>query len=188
MARPRSDDKRNAILDAAVRVIMKQGLSAPTAEIAREAGVASGTLFTYFDTKADLLNTLYLELKGEMATSALEGIPTKAKIRDQFLHMWTNWTRWAVHHPERRRALSQLGVSEEITPATRTASHQTMATIGALLQQAYSRGPLRDAPMGFVVAIMNSMAEATMDYMISDPSRADRHSKAGFEALWRVIG
>jgi len=35
---------------------------------------------------------------------------------------------------------------------------------------------------------MNSMAEATMDYMVSDPSRADHHSKAGFEALWRVIG
>jgi len=34
MARPRSDDKRNAIMDATVRVIMKQGLSAPTAEIA----------------------------------------------------------------------------------------------------------------------------------------------------------
>ncbi|MFX5718343.1 TetR/AcrR family transcriptional regulator, partial [Acinetobacter baumannii] len=41
MARPRSEDKRNAILAAAIRVIITQGLSAPTALIAHEAGVSN---------------------------------------------------------------------------------------------------------------------------------------------------
>jgi AcrR family transcriptional regulator len=45
MARPRSEDKRNAILEAATRVIVTQGLSAPTALIAEQAGVANGSLF-----------------------------------------------------------------------------------------------------------------------------------------------
>ena len=56
MARPKSDDKRDAILAAATRVIAAQGLSAPTAAIAKEAGVSNGSLFTYFETKADLLS------------------------------------------------------------------------------------------------------------------------------------
>jgi AcrR family transcriptional regulator len=43
-------------MTAATRVIAAQGLSAPTAVIAREAGVANGSLFTYFETKADLIN------------------------------------------------------------------------------------------------------------------------------------
>lgn len=58
MARPKSDEKRNAILLAATRVIVKQGLSAPTAGIAKKAGVPNGSLFTYFETKADLFNRL----------------------------------------------------------------------------------------------------------------------------------
>jgi hypothetical protein len=41
MARPRSEDKRNAILDAAIQVIAVEGVSAPTAKIAKMAGVAA---------------------------------------------------------------------------------------------------------------------------------------------------
>src|ERR1700722_13174654 len=59
MARPRSEDKRKALMAAATRVIVAQGLSAPTAVVAREAGVSNGSLFTYFDTKAELFNQLY---------------------------------------------------------------------------------------------------------------------------------
>jgi AcrR family transcriptional regulator len=69
VARPRSDEKRADILAAAGRVIGDFGPSAPTARIAKEAGVAEGTIFIYFDTKDELLNELYLELKetGEAA-------------------------------------------------------------------------------------------------------------------------
>src|ERR1700723_2195976 len=116
MSRPKSDEKRNAILEAATRVIVTQGLSAPTAGIAKEAGVANGSLFTYFETKKDLFNALYLELKDEVASAAMKGLPGDADIRKQFFHVWKNWTNWAIAYPEKRRALAQLGVSDEITP------------------------------------------------------------------------
>jgi AcrR family transcriptional regulator len=55
MARPLSEDKRTAILEAATEVVATLGLSAPTAKIAKGAGVAEGTLFTYFANKDELL-------------------------------------------------------------------------------------------------------------------------------------
>ena len=55
------------------------------------------------------------------------------------------------------------------------------------MERCRANGPMRDAPMGFVAAIMSSLAEATMDYMIQDPANAKKHCKAGFDALWRVI-
>ncbi len=58
MARPRSKDRRNAILSAATSVIACQGLGAATATIAKEAAVSNGSLFLYFDTKATLFNEL----------------------------------------------------------------------------------------------------------------------------------
>jgi AcrR family transcriptional regulator len=187
MARPRSEDKRDAIMAAAIRVIASQGLSAPTALIAKEAGVSNGSLFTYFETKADLLNRLYLELKNGMAAAALEGLPAGAELRKQFFHVWSNWVAWAVSNPEKRRALAQLGVSDEITPASRAAGHKAMADIADLMERGRAHGPMRKAPLAFVAAIMNSLAEATMDFMVQDPTNADKHSKVGFEALWRVI-
>jgi AcrR family transcriptional regulator len=187
VARSRSDDKRSAIIEAAIRVIASQGLGAPTAKIAKEAGVSNGSLFTYFETKTDLFNQLYLELKAGMAFAALEGLPAEAELRDQFFHLWSNWMAWAVSNPEKRRALAQLGVSDEITEATRAAGHKTMASIGGLLERCHANGSMREAPMAFMAAIMNSLAEATMDYMVQDPTHADKHCKIGFDALWRIL-
>jgi AcrR family transcriptional regulator len=172
---------------AATRVIVTQGLSAPTATIAREAGVSNGSLFTYFDTKADLFNHLYLELKGGMAAAALERLPADAELREELFHVWSNWMRWAVANPEKRRALAQLGVSDEITSASRAAGNKTMAGIVELMERSRAHGPSCDAPLAFVAAIMNSLAETTMDFMIQDPRHAKKHCKVGFEALWRVV-
>ena len=47
---------RRKILEAALRVFSRKGFNgATTSEIAREAGVAEGTIFRYFETKKDLL-------------------------------------------------------------------------------------------------------------------------------------
>src|SRR5258707_10194731 len=80
MARSKSPEKRNTILQAAVREIAEAGLGAPTAKIARRAGLAAGTLFTYFANKEKLLNELYLELKIEVYRSVDTNFPRKANL------------------------------------------------------------------------------------------------------------
>jgi AcrR family transcriptional regulator len=188
VARPKSDDKRSAIIAAATRVIVKRGLSASTADIAKEAGVANGSLFTYFATKAELFSQLYLELKLGMAAASLKGVAVDAPLRERFAQMWSNWTDWAMAEPDKRRALALLGVSADISPETREAAHQAMAHVAALMERARANGPMRDAPLGLVAAIMNAMAEATMDFMAQDPKNADAHCDVGFNALWRMLG
>lgn len=187
MSRPRSHEKRNAILEAATRIIVTQGLSAPTAGIAKEAGIANGSLFTYFETKTDLFNQLYLELKAEMATAALKDLRSGLEPREQLFHIWQRWMAWAVSCPEKRRALAQLDVSDEITPKTRAAGHKTMADVAELLKDIRSRGPMRKTPMGFVVAIMNSIAEATIAMMAQDAAHGRKRCNEGFDALWRAV-
>jgi AcrR family transcriptional regulator len=186
MPRPRSDEKRSAILQAATRVIVMQGLSAPTMVIAKEAGVANGSLFTYFATKTDLFNQLYLELKMEMATGAMN-VPADAEVREQFFQLWKRWMNWAVANPDKRRALAHLSVSDEITPETRAAGHKIMAAVADLLERARAHGPMEKVSKGFLVALMNSVAEATMDFMTQDPANAKKHSREGFDAFWRML-
>ena len=185
MSRPKSDEKRTAILEAAIRVIVKQGLSAPTMDIAKESGVANGSLFTYFETKTDLFNQLFLELKMELANSGAMDLPADAEVRDQFFHLWKKWMNWAISNPDKRRALAQLSVSDEITPETRAAGHKMMAHIPELLDRARAHGPMHRVPMGFLVALMNSVAEATMDFMTLDPCQRQETQQSG---LRRFLG
>jgi AcrR family transcriptional regulator len=187
MPRPRSDDKRAAIMSAATRVVAADGLGAATATIAREAGVSNGSLFTYFDTKADLLNRLYLELKTDMGTAALSGSPSDGDVREQMFNMWSRWLRWATAYPEKRRALAQLEVSDEITSLTHEAASRAVTGIAVLLERFRENGPMRDAPLAFVVALASALAEATIDFIIRDPANADAHARTGFDALWRMI-
>lgn len=174
-------------MDAATRVIVAAGLSGPTAAIAREAGISNGSLFTYFATKTDLFNQLYLELKKDMVAVALEGLPKDGDLRKQALHVWSNWVNWATANPDKRRAVALLGVSDEITPETRAAAHKAAAGLAELIERLRANGPLRNSSMAFAGAIMNSLAETTMDFMINDPANAKKHSKAGFESFWRAV-
>lgn len=187
MARPKSDDKRNAILAAATRIIAAQGLSAPTALIAKEAGISTGSLFTYFETKTALLNHLYVDLKTEMAAAALEGLPGDADARRQMAHLWAGWLRWATSDPAKRRALAQLAVSDEIDAHSREIGHRAMAGVAGLLERSRANGPMRAAPIGLVAGLLNAAADATVDFILLDPEQADTHRATGFDAMWRMI-
>ncbi|MFB9331128.1 TetR/AcrR family transcriptional regulator [Paenibacillus aurantiacus] len=186
MARPRSDDKQSAIIAGATRVIASQGLGAATAAIAKEAGVSNGSLFTYFATKADLLNQLYIELKTEMA-SVLDGIPAESGLREQALYMWSQWMNWATSHPEKRRTLALLSVSDDIRTESRQAAGQAMSGFREFMRRVTQNGPLSEEPLGLRAALINGIAESTIDYIMQDPANADKHSRAGFEAFWRVV-
>ena len=187
MARPKSDDRRSAIMSAAIRVIATEGLGAATAAIAKEAGVSNGSLFTYFETKADLFNELYIELKAEMSRAALDGLPVKSSIRKQVLHMWTHWLRWAASNPDKRRTLAHLYVADDITPESRQTGHKMMAGIAKLVERSREKGVMRDAPLGFVVSLMSALADTTVDFMIQNPSHANKHADVAFDAMWRML-
>ena len=168
-------------------MIASQGLGAATATIAREAGVSNGSLFVYFDTKAALVNELYVALKTEMAEAAVEGLPVDAGIREQLLHMWNRWLRWATTYPEKRRTLAQLDPSEDITAETHRTASQAFSGIAELLQSSHADGRMQDAPLNFVLTLTSAIAEATIDAMIRRPAEADALSRAGFDAMWRVL-
>ena len=57
---PGGGDKRTTILDAATRVFARRGFfNAQVADVAREAGVAAGTVYLYFRSKDDLLTSIF---------------------------------------------------------------------------------------------------------------------------------
>ena len=62
-----------------------------------------------------------------------------------------------------------------------------MVDIAELVERSRASGPMRKASLGFVLSLMNSVTEATMDYMTHDPQNAKKYCKEGFDALWRMV-
>ncbi|WP_027365191.1 TetR/AcrR family transcriptional regulator [Desulfotruncus alcoholivorax] len=67
----RTGEKYNAIIEAAVKVIAENGYhSSQVSKIAKEAGVADGTIYLYFKNKEDVLISLFRAKMGEFTASA----------------------------------------------------------------------------------------------------------------------
>lgn len=189
MARPRSPDKHDAILAAAARALAEDGASATTARIARLAGVAEGTVFTYFETKDALLNALYLSLKADLRDAMTTGFPEHAPAEQAMRHAWNGYVSWGVANPDGRRALQQLGVSGRIDDAHRAADAEGFGAISALLRaQVATAGGLKAGDAhAFCAALFTSIAETAMESIARDPALADAYREAGFRALWAVL-
>ncbi len=70
-------DRRRQILDAAVRVFARQGFHAcRVSDIAREAGVAYGLVYHYFDSKDQVLNELFVE-RWSLLLAAIEEVDSR---------------------------------------------------------------------------------------------------------------
>jgi AcrR family transcriptional regulator len=153
--------KRRRVMDAALREFGRRGFSAGSLNaVAREAGVAKGSLFQYFDDKLDLYTTLCHQIGEEARAATLSGVdpegdrPFFEMIRD----LTVNWLRYFRTHPLVRDL--GLAIKHEMDPAARAAVSSTVNayyvdTLGPLAKQAADRGELRrDADLNQLVAML----------------------------------
>jgi AcrR family transcriptional regulator len=183
VARPKSEDKKHAILDAATRLFAERGLAAaPTSEISKRAGIAEGTLFTYFRTKDDLINSLYREIKLELADAMMSDFPRKKNVRTRLRHVWDRYVNWGIANPVRRRALAQLTVSEALTKESRDAGSAPFVEFQAMIRDAIEQRIFRnDLPVELISKSLTALVEATIDLTVSNPSKMRSYRESGFQ-------
>jgi TetR/AcrR family fatty acid metabolism transcriptional regulator len=93
-----AEDRRTLILEAAVRVFARKGYhAARVGDIAAEAGVAHGLLYHYFDSKEQLLGTIFRETWTELL-GALEQVeeqvrPATEQLRQVAAILLRSWRR-----------------------------------------------------------------------------------------------
>jgi len=189
VARPKSEDKRNAILDAATRLFAKRGLTAaPTSEISKQAGVAEGTLFTYFKTKDDLINALYREIKLELGDAMMSDFPRKKNVRTRLRHVWDRYVNWGIANSKQRKVLAQLQVSEALTKESRDAGSAPFVEFQTMIRNAIDGRVFRnDLPVELISKSLAALVEATIDLTVSNPSKANKYRDGGFQMFWAGI-
>lgn len=96
-----AEEKRQLLLDAAVRVFARKGFHASrVGDIAEEAGVAHGLLYHYFSSKDDVLDAIFHERWGELVNelAAIEASSEspRERLRQVIARMLEGWQR----HPD----------------------------------------------------------------------------------------
>jgi TetR/AcrR family transcriptional regulator, fatty acid metabolism regulator protein len=118
-------DKRRTILDAAVRVFARQGFhTCRVSDIADEAGVAYGLVYHYFNSKEEILDTLFLERWDVMLLAIAEADATQRTPRDKLYAIAAFIIDSYRHDPELMKV-----IIVEVTRAANTFGRTHLAKI-----------------------------------------------------------
>jgi AcrR family transcriptional regulator len=169
-----------------VHEIAQAGLGVSTASIAKGADLAEGTMFTYFASKNELLNELYVDLKTETYRLIYLDFPHQASLRERAQHIWTEYLRWAMEHPDERKVSVLLNLSPIISAATRDRVNEQRGAVAQAMEELGQRGVFKDLPPGFAASSMLAMQEAVMEMLAKKPRQKANLVEHGFNAFWRM--
>jgi AcrR family transcriptional regulator len=170
----RADARRNyeQLVEQARIAFAESGVDASLDEIARRAGVASGTLYRHFPTRLDLIEAVLGEQIAELADLGRGLLAAK----DEFEALAT-WLRATLMHALTYRGLSAAVMNSALDRGNGLVSawHAELFEVGAaLLAQARQSGAVTaDADDADVMKMVGAIAWAAQDSPDS-PAQADR--------------
>lgn len=109
-------DKKDKILEVMLRLIKQQGIQAtPMAQVAKEAGVAAGTIYHHFASKEQLVNELYLKVKKEFGDLLVAKLNVDLGYKEKFWVLWKSLYYYYTQNPLAFNFSAQLGHSPLIS-------------------------------------------------------------------------
>ncbi|MDW7731543.1 MAG: TetR/AcrR family transcriptional regulator [Methanolobus sp.] len=167
-------DKRKAILDTALTLFTERGFhGTPTSLISQEAGVATGTLFHYFKTKEELIESLYLDIKKESRAVLSEAAGSKGDCKGKLDNISMAFAEWGLENPRKIHFMQLFCYSPFISTA---AQQEGVSNFMFLIDQTkigINEGWIRDYPPELVLSIVSSglMAAILAAARESDPQK-----------------
>jgi AcrR family transcriptional regulator len=139
-----NQDKRRLLLDAAVRVFARKGYhSARVGDIAEEAGVAYGLLYHYFDSKEDVLRSVFRETWRELIETikSVEGAgdPPREQLRKVAEILLRSWRR----DPDLVRVLVLEVTRSQYLPGEMDEIVKSFAAIQEIVERGQADGSIR---------------------------------------------
>jgi AcrR family transcriptional regulator len=115
-----SVDRAAAVRSALRTLVARNGFhGASMSAVASEAGVATGTAYTYYASKDELVLAAYCETKAQLAATAAADLDAGAEAGARFRSIWLASYRHLKANPDHARFLLQVDHSPY-----RTAAHE----------------------------------------------------------------
>lgn len=182
-------EKEQQIMDAAMKLFVERGFhGTSTAEIAKTARVATGTLFHYFKTKEELINRLYLYTKESAFSQLNEQFEDDKSLKDNLKDLWSKFIYYCLENPYKFQFIQTFHTSPYITTLTK----KQLEPQTDFLLRAYKKGiqdkELKEVPFEIVVEYFWGSIVSTFNYFNKYPEKlGDENMDQAFELFWDGI-
>jgi AcrR family transcriptional regulator len=182
-------DKEKKILDTALKLFVEDGFQGtPTSKIAKQAGVANGTLFHYFATKETLIKELYIHIKNELNQYLFSIIDANDDIKTTTKNVYINAIRWSLNNPDKFHFTQQVHFSPHVAKIPAEVVQEQTKMHSELIEAAKAQGLIKPMPTALVFTLVNSQMIGIYQYLLSQPeSEQDDIIEQGFEMIWDLI-
>lgn len=159
-----------------------------TTKITKDAGVGTGTLFLYFKSKDELVNTLYLEIKKEMQVHHQVFADKSLAFREQLNIFWHGVVGWGLTNPNKFKFMMQFKNSPYLSQLTIEEVAEEHQFVKEVIAQAINEGLIINQPFDYLMTLFSSQFSAIIQYLdTSSMGRSDKLIQTSFEVLWNGI-
>ncbi|KKM09247.1 hypothetical protein SY88_19655 [Clostridiales bacterium PH28_bin88] len=163
----RTGEKYDAIIDAAVRVFAETGYHrAQVSRIAREAGVADGTVYLYFESKEDILISLFQTKMGEFIETIRSEIEGLEDVGEKLSRVVSGHFRQLGNHRE-LAMVTQIEL-RQADPGIAQGISQPMKQYFELIEDLVREGQVKgQVPADVDARLARKMIFGTMDEVVT---------------------
>ena len=184
-------DKKKQILDSALKLFVEYGFhGTPTSLIAKEAGVANGTLFHYFATKDALVIALYVDIKSRMAAYVFENAKEQKTFKDTVKEQYVAALYWALDNKLEYRFTEQFKTSPYLSMIAPKEIEESLKPYHDMLCKGIKDKIIKPQPVDLLFTLINSHTYGLNQYLLANNfSKAKQHQVISdtFEMLWTMI-
>jgi TetR/AcrR family transcriptional regulator, repressor of fatR-cypB operon len=187
----KDENKVVQIYKATLRLVANYGLSGISmASIAKEAGIGTGTLYTYFLSKEELISSLYLETKKCHGINLCQKFSIEAPVKLVFHEIWMNFLQYRIDNYEEGVFQHQYLVSPYMqnNPETYEATSRLLNPVYEVFERGKREMLIKNVDckllMTLISGFVNELVEETRAKMI-EPTLQLREE--AFSICWDAI-
>lgn len=188
--RIKDENKIDVIFKASLALILKEGIAGLTmSKLAKQAKIATGTLYIYFKSKDELFQKLYLKLNSESTQRFMKGYSANSPFEINFKIVWMNYLTHRIEHYEESIFLEQYYRSPYITKEQKHLAELMKHPVHELIQQGKAESKVRndmDDEMLFL-AMLGFIRELTHEHEIDVYKLNKERIENAFKLSWDTI-
>ncbi len=158
MSPVKSEEKRFRILEAALRVFSDKGYyGSSIPSIAKEAEVATGTIYVYFKDKQALANELYLYLRDIFRQHVKLG-DDRMTPRERFHTLWQSYIHFGLSHRMELEFIEDHHHAPYLEKETQKAAFEFLNDYSKFLENLVKAGAVKNESLFLLLGMMEGMA------------------------------
>lgn len=177
------------IFETATRVFCAKGFhAARIPDIAKEAGVASGSIYTYFASKKALCNQVYIYWRQRLYERISAEFPRKVDFREKFQLIWDRLADFARQYPEAFAFLENHQHSSYLDDEARKWDQRMLQFVEEVIDEGCRSGFLKRMPKLVMMSmIYGSLLEMFRRWRSGSMEFDEKNLAQASECLWQAI-